>query len=274
MRTIRFLLLLLLSLTVTCTWADVLPIPGPRPSPQNPWPPPPPGEKLLGTSLNGKVPEAPTPGNLPATASEVGVSLAAANVQIHIKKMAAASGTGGKIPRLVALVKGEFDLVCSAALQGKDLEVFFPLAYEDEGSPVTLRFAVAIDGKPAADVKKDNLSVTDENKRPRTLSGYGWRLTGLQGGAKRRILVQYAIVLPQKEGQAQFIYFLRSGARWDGPIGKEVINITADPGLRLKVLSPVALQPEQRSDTSLTWKITNAKPAEDLRLIIVPGPQP
>ena len=214
-----------------------------------------------------------TSGNLPATASEVGVALAAANVQIRIKKEAA-TGTGEKISRPVAFVKGEFDLVCSAVPQGKDLEVFFPLAYEDEGPPVTLRFTVAIDGKPVAEVKKDNLPVMDENNRPRTLSGYAWRLTGLKGGAKRRIAVQYAIVLPQKEGKAQFIYFLRSGARWDGPIGKEVVNITADPGLRLEVPGPVALQPEQRSDTALTWKITNAKPAEDVRLDVVPGAQP
>lgn len=277
MRTIRFLFFILLIFTVTCTWADVIPVPGgPRPSgPRNPNWPPKPEEKLLGNPLDWKGPEAPTSGNPPTTASEAGVALAAANVQIRIKKMEAAAGTGEKISRLVAYVKGEFDLVCSAVSQeGKDLGVFLPLAYEDEGPPATLRFAVAIDGKPAAEVKKDNLSVTDENNRPRTLLGYAWRLTGLNGGEKRRIAVQYAIILPQKEGKAQFIYFLRSGARWDGPIGKEVVNVTADQGLRLEVLSPVALQPEQRSDTSLTWRITNAKPAEDLRLIIVPDAQP
>ncbi len=277
MRTIRFLLLLLLSLTVTCTWADIIPVPGgQRPSgPRNPnLPPIPPEKNLLGNSLAGKGTGVPTSGNPPATPSETGVALAAANVQIRIKKMAAVAGTGEKISRLVALVKGEFDLGCSAVPQGKDLEVFFPLAYEDEGPPATLRFAVAIDVKPVAQVKKDNLPVSDENNRARTLSGYGWRLTGLRGWAKRRIAVQYAMVLPQKEGKAQFIYFLRSGARWDGPIGEEVVNVTADPGLRLEVLSPVALQPEQRSDNSLTWKITNVKPAEDVRLIIVPGAQP
>ena len=189
--------------------------------------------------------------------------------------MEAATGTGRKSRGWSAYVKGEFDLVCSAVpREGKDLDVFLPIAYEDEGPPVPLRFAVTIDGKPAAEVKKDNWSVTDENNRPRTLLGYFWRLTGLNAGEKRRIAVQYAIVLPQKEGKAQFIYFLRSGARWDGPIGKEVVNVTADQGLRLEVLSPAALQPEQRSDTSLTWRITNAKPAEDLRLIIVPATQP
>ncbi len=274
MRTIRFLLLILLSLTVTCTWADIIPVPGPRPGPRDPDWPPKPEEKLLGAPLDLKGPGATTSANPPAAAPEAGVALAAANVQIRIKKTAAAPGTPQEIPRLVAYVKGEFDLVCSAVPQGKDLGVFFPLAYEDEGPPATLRFAVAIDGKPAAEVKKDNLSVTDENHRPRTLSGYAWRLTGLKGGEKRRITLQYAIVLPQKEGKAQFIYFLRSGARWDGPLGMEVVNVTAGPGLRLEVLSPVVLQPSLRSATSLTWRITNAKPAEDLRLIIAPAVQP
>ena len=276
MRTSRFLLLILLSLTVTCTWGDIIPVPGrPGPGPRNPNWPPKPEEKLLGAPLDLKGPGATTSANPPAAAPETGVALAAANVQIRIKKMAAAPGTPQEIPRLVAYVKGEFDLVCSAVPQGgKDLGVFFPLAYEDEGPPATRRFAVAIDGKPAAEVKKDNLSVTDENHRLRTLSGYAWRLTGLKGGEKRRIALQYAIVLPQRQGKAQFIYFLRSGARWDGPIGTEVVNVTAGPGLRLEVLSPVALQPSLRSATSLTWRITNAKPAEDLRLIIAPAAQP
>ncbi len=86
--------------------------------------------------------------------------------------------------------------------------------------------------------------------------------------------MQYAIVLPQKEGKAQFIYFLRSGACWDGPIGKEVVMVTADRGLRLEVLSPVALQPETKSDTSLTWRNTNAKPDEDIKLAILPDIRP
>jgi hypothetical protein len=277
MRTIRYLLLILLSLTVTCSWADIIPIPGgPRPSgPRNPNWPPKPGENLLGNPMDWKGPGAPTSGNPPVTASEPGVALEAASVQIRIKKMKAATETGEKIPRLAAYVKGEFDLAGSAVPpEGKDLGVFFPLAYEDEGPPVTLRFAVAIDGKPAAEVKKADVSVTDENNRPRTLVGYAWRLTGLHGGEKRRIAVQYAIVLPQKEGKTQFIYFLRSGARWDGPIGKEVVNITADRGLRLEVLSPAALQPLRRSNTSLTWRITNAKPDEDIKLSIVTDTKP
>ena len=149
-----------------------------------------------------------------------------------------------------------------------------PIAYEEEKPAAPVRFAVVIDGKPATDVKADTWSVTDENHKPRTQWGYAWRLTGLKGQQKRRIAVQYSFVLPQKEGKANFVYFLRSGAHWDGPIGREVVNVTADPGLRLEVVSPVALKPEQQSDTALTWIIANAKPAEDIRLNIVPGAQP
>jgi len=155
-----------------------------------------------------------------------------------------------------------------------DLDLALPISYEDKRPPAPVPFAVAIDGQPAADVKTATWPVMDANGRPRTQWGYAWRLTGLKGGQKRRIVVQYSLVLPQNEGKAEFIYFLRSGALWDGPVGQEIVNVTADQGLRLEVLSPTALQPEKRSDTALTWRITNAKPAEDIRLIIVPGAKP
>ena len=86
--------------------------------------------------------------------------------------------------------------------------------------------------------------------------------------------MRYSIVLQQSQGKADFIYFLRSGASWDGPIGREVVNVTADKGLRMEILSPASLTPEQRSDTSITWRITNAKPAEDIRLAIVSAAKP
>jgi hypothetical protein len=91
----------------------------------------------------------------------------------------------------------------------------------------------------------------------------------MRGGQKRRIAVRYTLLLQQKEGKAHFTYILRSGADWDGPIGQETVNIVAEKGLRMEVVTPAALKPEQKTDGSLTWKITNAKPAEDIRLVIV-----
>lgn len=249
MRTIRFLLFILLSFSVTCAWADILPLPWQKRHPR-----PPIGER-------------PQP-----TASETRVTMAAANVEIRIKKMAAAPGAGEKTAGLLAQVTGEFDMVCSAAPQeSKDLDLALPIGYEDEKPAAPVRFAVAIDGKPAADVKTTTWPVTDENGRPRIQWGYAWRLAGLKGGQKRRIVVEYSMVLPQNEGKANFIYFLRSGALWDGPVGQEIVRVTADQGLRLEILSPTELKPEKSSDTLLTWRITNAKPAEDIRLIVVPG---
>jgi hypothetical protein len=274
MRTARFLLFILLSFTVTWAWADIMPLPwGKRPQrPQE--------RAWEGKNLPGHPPEQKGPGSPPAKGPQAKaaanqVSMAAANVRVRIHKMAAAPGAGKDQAGLLAQVTGEFDMVCAAAPQeGGNLDVLLPIAYEDERPAVPVKFALTIDGKPVAEVKTDTWPATDENHKPRSQWGYAWTLTGLKGGQKRRITVQYSLVLPQKAGKAQFTYFLRSGARWEGPIGQEVVNVTADQGLRVEVLSPTALQPEKRSDTSLTWRITNAKPAEDIRLTIVAGAKP
>jgi hypothetical protein len=166
-------------------------------------------------------------------------------------------------------------LKCSAAPQkAEDLDLVFPLIYMGESSPQPVRLAVSIDGKRAANVRTDTWPATDEAGRVVRQWGYAWRLPGLKSGQKRRIAVQYSLVLPQSEGKANFIYILRSGAKWDGPIGEEVVNVTAEKGLRMEILTPTALKPEHRTDTSLTWRITNAKPAEDIRLVIVSGAKP
>jgi hypothetical protein len=204
-----------------------------------------------------------------ASRRQVKASMADADVQVHIRSDQARRP--GKEAPLSADVQSEFDIVCSAAPEGgKDLDLVFPIYYTDEAAPRRRGFSVTIDGKPAAAVKKATWSATDENNKPRTQSGYMWRLLGLKGGQKRRIAVRYSLVLPQDEGKAHFTYVLRSGAYWDGPIGQEVVNVSADKGLRMEVLTPVELKPEQRTDTSLTWRITKAKPAEDIRLVIVP----
>jgi hypothetical protein len=143
-----------------------------------------------------------------------------------------------------------------------------------ESSPQPVRFAVSIDGRRTSNVRTDTWPATDEAGRVLRQWGYAWRLPDLKSGQKRRIAVHYSLVLPQNEGKANFIYILRSGARWDGPIGEEVINVTAEKGLRMEILTPAALKPEHKTDTSLTWRITNAKPAEDIRLVIVSGPKP
>jgi len=271
MRTMKFLLFIFLSFTMTYAWADLLPRPAPRPPVPRPAPEPAPEsapESAFGPGDRTTV-------AYPEAASAIGVSMASADVKVRIRKEKAQRKDSEKTSMLVADVSGEFDLVCSAAPEGgEDLNVVFPIEYEDESQPTSVRFDVAVDGKRASHVERDTWSVTDEHNRPRIQRGYAWRLSGLKGGQKRRISVRYSIVLPQNQGKADFIYFLRSGASWDGPIGREVVNVTADKGLRMEILSPTSLTPEQGSDTSITWTITNAKPAEDIRLAIVSGAKP
>ncbi len=227
MRTMKFLLFILLSFTVTCAWADLLPRPAPRPAPRPPIPPPA-SDQAPGPASGSASGQDTVRTAYPEAASEIGASMASADVKVRIRKDKA----GRKRSMLVADVSGEFDIVCSAASEGlKDLDVVFPVGYEDEKLSTPVRFDVVVDGKRASHVERDTWSVTDEHNRPRAQQGYAWRLPGLKAGQKRRISVRYSIVLPQNQGKAHFIYFLRSGARWDGPIGREVVNISARQGI-------------------------------------------
>jgi hypothetical protein len=96
-----------------------------------------------------------------------------------------------------------------------------------------------------------------------------------------------------------FDYVLRSGATWDGPIGKEVVEISAEPALKLATGKialrnrrpptaffdesteipererPQGIQGAERSESdpskgSLRWTLENGDPNEDL-LIIIPA---
>jgi hypothetical protein len=197
-----------------------------------------------------------------------------ANVQVHIRsEQAQRTRNEGA---LIADVEGEFDMECTAVPKGgEDLDLVFPIYYTDEASPECRRFSAGIDGKPAEDVKTTTWSLTTaRTKQVHTLWGYTWRLPGLKGGQKRQIAVRYSLVLPRVDGKARFIYVLRTGAGWNGPIGREVVNVTAEKGIRMEVLTPTALEPEQKTDTSLSWSIVNAKPWEDIRLVIVPDAKP
>ncbi len=241
MRIVRVVLFIVLCFTMTCAWADI----GPRPS-----------KRTFVIKPHAKV------------------SMENANVQVNIRRGLAQRGE--REAQLIAEVSGEFDMKCSAvAEEDKNIDLVFPLYYSDEGDPPASRnFSAGIDGKPAEDVKAATWLLTDENNRLRTQDGYTWRLLGLKSGQTRRLTVQYRLILPQDHGKAPFIYFLRTGASWDGPIGKEVVEVTAEKGLHMEVLTPVALEPEQKTDSSLRWTITNAKPAEDIRLDIVLDAKP
>jgi hypothetical protein len=114
----------------------------------------------------------------------------------------------------------------------------------------------------------------DEHGKQTSLWGFAWRMPAMKTGQKQHVSVRYSIVLPLDGGKPQVTYFLRSGAQWDGPIGRETVTVETEKGLFLKVLSPVALKPKKSSTNSLTWEIIDAKPTEDIRLEVSPEPNP
>ncbi|MDR3566998.1 MAG: hypothetical protein P4L43_03115 [Syntrophobacteraceae bacterium] len=260
MRSVKFLLLIWMCFSVTVAGADILPFPGVRR-------PRPPLERNYEQHGNSGVEN-------PAGPRLVGVSMAAAKVAVRIKKTRGGAEGATEATPFVADVTADFDMLGGSALKsGKGIDVLFPVDVDKGGAPAGGSFAVTVDGKPGADLKKRSWTVTGDHGKPLGLWGYAWRLPPVKPGQKLRVAVRYSVFLPQIAGKAQFIYFLRSGALWDGPIGRETVNVTTQKGLRVKVLSPVALKPVSSTD-SLTWEIINVKPAEDIRLEIFPRDKP
>lgn len=60
-----------------------------------------------------------------------------------------------------------------------------------------------------------------------------------------------------------FDYVLKSGATWEGPIGRETITLTAENGIALDGAVSFGRKPTRRGD-AWVWEIENEKPAEDV----------
>jgi hypothetical protein len=184
-----------------------------------------------------------------------------ADVEVHLR-----DGQDGSI---VADVDCRFRMAASGVERGggRPLYVRFPLFFADEPTPVETRFSVAIDGREPQDLAADSWFDIDETGHKRRQQGYTWEV-GFEDRPSRQIDVRYSLILPEKDGRAQFIYFLRSGAKWNGPIGRELVRVFADRTLRMDVVGPIAVKPVTRTVRELAWEINNAKPDEDIRLAV------
>lgn len=264
MRVFGFFLSALLSFTITNARADVLPLPwGKRP-------PRPIEHRNQPVPKSSDLPTGPQ-----TTSTATRVSMTAAQVQVNIEKMPAPAASESKKLHLVAHVTGEFELACSTVTsENNNLTLAFPLGYEGDILPKPLNFTATLDGKAVEDLKTATWPILDGSPKPRTQWGYTWQLLGLCRGQKNRVIVKYSLILPEHQGKADFTYFLRSGAFWDGPIGQEIVTVVVDPGLQTEIISPVHLKPAKRADTFLRWQITNTKPTEDIRLVLSPVAQP
>ena len=261
MRIIRFLIFTFLVLSISSAWADIAPWPG--------------GNR---NNIYRQHEEERLRAALVTQAREK-ISLANADVKVQIVRMKPQNGASGKEPEIIANVRGEFDLLCSAqAGVDEGLRVIFPVFYEQEGQGRILKFTAGIDGKSVANVSPQSIPMTinteDKPSQVLSASGFTWTLPGFSPAQKRHIVVEYSYVLPWSEGKAHFTYILTSGALWEGPISREVVTASAGPGLLMNAITPVGIKAEQGGDDSLTWTIANAKPAEDIRLSVSSHPGP
>jgi hypothetical protein len=89
-----------------------------------------------------------------------------------------------------------------------------------------------------------------------------------RGGEANILPTEKTAGLDPKKRYALFDYVLRSGATWDGPIGRETITLTADDGINLDGLVSYGRKPRLEGKTWV-WELVNEKPLEDV-LVAVP----
>jgi hypothetical protein len=104
----------------------------------------------------------------------------------------------------------------------------------------------------------------------RLVDGFVWHWFAnfVYGSTFSRCRVHYTLDLKEKDGLVRFIYFLRTGAMWDGPIGKEVVEVDIQKGLKVNIVSPTGYKPKTQTDEEIVWELVNAKPTEDIQLKI------
>lgn len=164
------------------------------------------------------------------------------------------------------------------------------VAIPQPGEKIEIPKKVIVAGHPADTGYWNGITLADQ-------SAYGcaylWTQT-LPPGKKQRVVVTYEVWLraqPMRTGNSRddwsdpirseklssldqdrayffFDYVLKSGATWEGPIGKETITLSAEDGISLDGLVSVGRKPAKQGKTWV-WDITNEKPTEDV-LVALP----
>lgn len=174
---------------------------------------------------------------------------------------------------VTADVACDFDLTCEKAKDGGEpMEIWFPVCYNVLGPKMT-RFDVAIDGKAATDVRHDDEQTwSPGDKGYPVYYAYRW-MSSAVAGKTQKLKVTYSMRLPVRDGQAEFMYVIVSGGAWAKPIKHETVTVTGE-GVTVTAAPSRTLKPETAADGSLVWTLTNAVPAEDVHVNIVPKPTP
>ena len=235
MRFTRIMLLLPALLAMHCALGDIAPYPSPHPVPL----------------------PSPAPAQPKAVAQAV-VSMEKADVRIRVTRQG---------NRAIADVYAKFFMLCHNAPEyTAPFDTAFPVNYA--GQPGSTRFFhVTVDGT-LCHTDPFVWHTTDERQQAATANGYSWMMP-IHGGKQALVIVHYACALPLTHGQAPFMYFLRSGATWDGVIGQESVLVQLGKGMSLALPSSAKLKPLRKSARDASWKLVQVKPTEDIHFTIL-----
>jgi hypothetical protein len=175
-------------------------------------------------------------------------------------------------------VDGKFDMLFTDKRRQNDsrkilLKVDFPISFVDDQQPQPTNFVTAIDENPVTNVNESQWCVfLPDGNTAENVIGYVWRCEAdtMKDPTLHHFAVHYTLNLTKDRGQSPFIYFLRTGAKWDGPIGKEVVKVVIQKGLKANIVSPTGYKPKSQTDDAIVWELVNAKPTEDIQLLIQP----
>jgi hypothetical protein len=192
------------------------------------------------------------------------ISLQQADVDINLKKQSAT--------QIVATVNCQFEITCvKAKTPSTDFMMALPVGYDRAVRQSDFRMvSLKVDAKPPETFRKDSWA-DPGNPAKVAYVGYAWPIT-VNRGAKHTVSVSYELLLPVNDDRSSFIYILRSGGKWYGPIGHETIRIKGDTGLELYPEAKSTLPLVRKDDGSIVWEIRNAKPTEDVSVRIQTTP--
>jgi hypothetical protein len=191
------------------------------------------------------------------------------NADVLVKITAAGSNT------VQAEVDAKFDMLFKERMYPGDgrkflLTVDFPISFLDDKQPQPTNFSTTIDGKPVTNIYENTgYAFLPDGNTTRQVVGYVWRYYSdiEDKPVLRHFTVHYTLNLKNEGGQSSFIYFLRTGAMWDGPIHKEVVKVVIQNGLKAKILSPTGYKPKIQTLDTMVWEILDEDPTEDIQLV-------
>lgn len=226
---------------------DIAPFPAPHPYPR---------PELLDTNVANPQPPVPV-----LDTNRTFISMQQADVEITFKQQST--------NQIAVTVKGRFLMSC---LRSKESSTTFmmslPVGYDSVGEMQLIELTV--DGKTRQDYQKEQWF---DPRFKRELQGFTWPTT-VSAGTTQTVSVVYEEQLPVVDNQSSFTYMLRSGGKWHGPIGQEIVQVKADPGLDLIPAESASLKPAREADGSIVWQIWNTVPKEDIVIKIKTPPPP